>query len=230
MDNMPMASLLFFCAYFLGSLSSAIIVCRIFDLPDPRTKGSKNPGATNVLRLAGKREASYVLIGDMLKGAIPVVIANLIGLSSIAMAMIGLSAIFGHMFPIYYRFKGGKGVATALGVFFGFQFMMGVIACAIWLVVLRLFSYSSLSSLVTIIIAPFLSIYMLNNAGAFLPLCIVMLLVIIKHNQNISRLIEGEEPKTHFSIKESIEEKDASATESETDSGSEASGGPHKDR
>lgn len=199
METMPLASLLFFCAYFLGSASSAIIVCRALGLPDPRTEGSKNPGATNVLRIAGKKEAAVVLFCDILKGFIPVYVSHLVALPVVATAVIGLSAVMGHMFPIYYRFHGGKGVATAMGVFFGLNFMLGVVACAVWLLVLRLFSYSSLASMVTVIVAPFASLNLLNTIEAFIPLSMVMIFIIIKHHANIGRLIEGEEPKTFFS-------------------------------
>jgi glycerol-3-phosphate acyltransferase PlsY len=195
---MPIASLLFFFAYFFGSLSSAIVVCRVMDLPDPRTEGSRNPGATNVLRIAGKREAAIVLVCDILKGTIPVVIAQLCSLPLVALGFIGLSAVIGHMFPIYYRFRGGKGVATAMGVFFGLQFLLGVFACAIWLIVLRIFNYSSLASIVTMIVLPFSALAFLHNPDAFIPMSIIMILTLLKHRENIGRLIENEEPHTLF--------------------------------
>lgn len=198
METMPLATLLGVLAYFFGSLSSAIILCRALDLPDPRTKGSKNPGATNVLRLAGKKEAALVLLCDLLKGTIPVLIARWSGLPMLAVVIVGSCAIVGHMFPAYYRFQGGKGVATALGVFFGMSFMLGIVAAAIWLIVLRLFSYSSLASLAMIILTPFASVSALGSISSFIPFCFIALLVIFKHRGNIGRLIENEEPKTHF--------------------------------
>ena len=198
METMPLATLLGVLAYFFGSLSSAIVLCRALDLPDPRTTGSNNPGATNVLRIAGKKEAGLVLLCDLLKGTIPVLIARWCGLPAVAVVIIGSCAVIGHMFPAYYRFQGGKGVATALGVFFGLGFMLGVVATAIWLIVLRLFSYSSLASLAMIIFTPFVSVSLLGGISSFIPLCFISLLVIFKHKANIGRLIENEEPKTHF--------------------------------
>lgn len=198
MEIMPLATILGVFAYLFGSLSSAIILCRALDLPDPRTTGSNNPGATNVLRIAGKKEAGLVLLCDLLKGTIPVLIAKGLGLPSVATAIIGGLAVLGHMFPAYYRFKGGKGVATALGVFFGMNFMLGIIAVGIWLVVLRLFSYSSLASLAMIIFTPFASVSVLDTINTFIPFCFISMLVIFKHRANIGRLIENEEPKTEF--------------------------------
>ena len=113
-------------SYLLGSVSSAIIICRILGLPDPRTEGSKNPGATNVLRIGGKKVAAFVLIFDGLKGAMPVLLAHYFGLSLFELTIILLSAFLGHVFPIYYGFKGGKGVATYLGGLIGLNFFVGL--------------------------------------------------------------------------------------------------------
>ena len=186
-------------AYLLASLSGAIIVSQLLNLPDPRTDGSKNPGATNVLRLAGKREAAMVLAIDVLKGVLPVLLGQYLQLTFTELAFIGFFAVCGHIFPLYYQFKGGKGVATFLGVIFALHFMFGVIAAAIWLLVLWLSSYSSLSSLVMVITVPFLSATMLGGHHAFLPLLMIAILIVYKHQDNIKRLIDGKESKTVFS-------------------------------
>lgn len=183
-------------AYLLGSLSSAIVVSRLLDLPDPRTEGSKNPGATNVLRLGGKRPAAVVLLFDLLKGVVPVVLGHVYSLYPTELAIIGFAAVIGHVYPIYYQFEGGKGVATALGVYFGLDFYLGALAIASWLLVLRLFHYSSAASLVTVALMPFVTLFLLTSPYALLPLLLVSGLVAKKHQANIKRLMAGTEPKT----------------------------------
>lgn len=189
-------------AYLLGSISSAIIVCKLFKLPDPRKKGSKNPGATNVLRLGGKKEAAIVLIFDVLKGVVPVLIGHKLGLTFAQLGFVGFAAIFGHVFPAYYQFKGGKGVATFLGMLYAVNWLFGLVATGIWLLVLWLSSYSSLSSIVMVIVTPFLSATILGGHHAFLPLLLCAVIILIKHKGNMQRLIEGEESKTNLFGKE----------------------------
>lgn len=184
--------------YLMGSICSAVLVCRLSSLPDPREHGSKNPGATNVLRLAGKQYAALVMLMDVLKGTIPVVIANLLGASPAIAGFTALAAVLGHMYPVFFEFKGGKGVATALGGLFGLQFMIGVLVASTWLIVANLFRYSSLASITAISLAPFYALVLTGRIDVFTPLFFIALLVLYKHNKNITRLIEGTEPKIRF--------------------------------
>jgi len=185
-------------AYLLGSLCSAIIVSQICNLPDPCTQGSHNPGATNVLRLSGKKYAAIVLLGDFLKGLVPVLIANLMNLSPFAQGLVGLAAVLGHIYPIFFNFKGGKGVATTLGVLFGFHPMVGIAAIIAWLLVAYFSRYASLASMIAIGIAPFVQI---SGKNAFIPLLIIALIVIYQHKNNIIRLRDGNEPKINLKSK-----------------------------
>ncbi|MBT3457217.1 MAG: glycerol-3-phosphate 1-O-acyltransferase PlsY, partial [Thiotrichales bacterium] len=141
-------------SYLLGSVSSAIIICRILGLPDPRTEGSKNPGATNVLRIGGKKVAAFVLIFDGLKGAMPILLAHYFGLSLFELTIILLSAFLGHVFPIYYGFKGGKGVATYLGGLIGLNFFVGLTFSIIWLIVAKVIKVSSIAALTATLLSP----------------------------------------------------------------------------
>ncbi|HFQ92142.1 MAG TPA: glycerol-3-phosphate 1-O-acyltransferase, partial [Chromatiales bacterium] len=141
-------------AYLLGSLSSAIIMCRIFSLPDPRSQGSGNPGATNVLRFGGKKIAIMVLTGDILKGLIPVLVATYAGLTSAGIAVVGVAAFLGHLYPVFFGFQGGKGVATALGVLLGMSWLLGLAMIAVWVVMAMIFRISSLAAITAAICAP----------------------------------------------------------------------------
>lgn len=184
--------------YLSGSLCSAVIVCKLFHLSDPREQGSKNPGATNVLRLHGKKYAALVLLGDMLKGILPVVLGHLLSLSYVQLSWIGLACVIGHVYPLFFNFKGGKGVATALGVFLGLHVLFGLSMLGIWLVMVFLKRYSSLASLVTVLLAPFLSLSFFKSPEALFPLLILMLVVVMKHQANIQRLLKGTEDKVKF--------------------------------
>jgi glycerol-3-phosphate acyltransferase PlsY len=185
-------------AYVCGSLSSAVIVSRLFDLPDPNTEGSKNPGATNVLRLAGKKYAIIVLLADMLKGLLPVLLASWLGSNATTLGFTCLAAVLGHMYPVFFHFKGGKGVATAIGAFVGLHFIMGVVIIATWLTIANFSRYSSLASIIAISFAPFYFLSVFGNLDAFLPLACIAIFVLYKHSSNISRLMAGEEPKISF--------------------------------
>ena len=136
--------LLILAAYLLGSVSSAVIVCRVMGLPDPRSQGSNNPGATNVLRIGGRRAAMLTLAGDMLKGFLPVLAAQLLDAPPLLLAAVGLAALLGPLYPVFFGFKGGKGVATALGVQFGLGWQVGGGVAAIWLIMAKLVNISSL--------------------------------------------------------------------------------------
>lgn len=181
--------------YLMGSICSAIIVCRMFSLPDPRTEGSQNPGATNVLRLAGKKYAIMVMVADVLKGTIPVVLARAVGADTITVSFTVLAAVLGHIYPIFFGFKGGKGVATAIGALLGFHFIIGVLVAATWVVVAKISRYSSLASIVSITLSPLYTLMLTNDLNTFPPLFFMVLVIIYKHKNNISRLMDGAEPK-----------------------------------
>jgi glycerol-3-phosphate acyltransferase PlsY len=181
--------------YAFGSICSAILVSKLFQLPNPATEGSKNPGATNVLRLAGKKYALLVLLGDMLKGVLPVLLAKWLGASLVIQGYIACAAVFGHIFPIFFQFKGGKGVATALGALLALQFLLGLLIVAIWLITACVTRYSSLSSLVAFGLAPVLALFLLHTPLLLWPLLLISLLIFYKHSSNILRLFRGVEPK-----------------------------------
>jgi glycerol-3-phosphate acyltransferase PlsY len=192
-------------AYLMGSICSAIIVCRLFSLPDPRSEGSKNPGATNVLRIAGKQYAALVMVADILKGTIPVLIAKALGAEHITVAFTCLAAVVGHMYPLFFEFKGGKGVATAIGALLGFHFIVGVLVAATWLLVAKFTRYSSLASIIAITLAPFYGLLIIRDFGISPPLFFITILVLYKHKNNITRLLDGTEPK--FKLKHTVIEE-----------------------
>ena len=183
----------FIIAYLLGSLSSAIIVCKLAKLPDPRSQGSKNPGASNVLRLAGKKHAALTLVGDILKGVIAVLIARILGLHGFMLSMTALLAVVGHMYPIFFRFQGGKGVATAIGSYLGLTPILGVCGVIIWVVLVLLFRYASFASLVTSAIVTISAL--IFEPIYFIGLLVIFLLILWRHRENIKRLIHGDENK-----------------------------------
>ena len=157
-------------AYLIGSLSTAIIACKMLGKADPRTVGSKNPGATNVLRYAGKKAAIITLIGDMLKGLLPVAIGHVMGLSWDWLVLVGIAAFLGHLYPLYYGFKGGKGVATAFGVFIGLNPILGIVVLLTWMVSAIVFNISSLSALIAILLAPIYFYVVTDSLPLFLGL------------------------------------------------------------
>lgn len=205
-------------AYLMGSICSAVLVCRVSSLPDPREHGSKNPGATNVLRLAGKQYAALVMLIDVLKGTIPVLIAKYLDADPALVGYTALAAVLGHMYPIFFGFKGGKGVATAIGALLGFQFITGVMVASTWLVVAKLFRYSSLASIIAISLAPFYAMAMVGRSDVFLPLFFISLIVLFKHSKNISRLMAGSEPKLRFKSTLLKEVMDTDKVKKEADS------------
>lgn len=190
-------------SYFAGSVCSAVIVSNLFKLPDPRVEGSKNPGATNVLRLAGKEYAVMVLLADMLKGFLPVVLGRILGFGDFAQGLICLAAVIGHLYPYFFDFKGGKGVATALGALFGINFVLGLVVTILWIVIAAISRYSSLASIVALLIAPLLSLKYHPSFSAFLPLLAMSLVVIYRHQANFVRLKNGTESKIDFTKKKS---------------------------
>lgn len=191
-------------AYLIGSLSFAVLVSRLMGLNDPRTYGSKNPGATNVLRSGNKAAAIVTLLLDAFKGWLPVVAVmwwgEPYGLGDGTMALVGLAAFLGHLYPVFFRFQGGKGVATAAGVILGFNPWLGLASLATWLIIAIFFRYSSLASMVTAVFAP--AFFLLGNRVVWeapgvqvLSLAVMALLLIWRHSENINRLLAGKESK-----------------------------------
>jgi glycerol-3-phosphate acyltransferase PlsY len=191
-------------AYLIGSLSFAVIVSRVMGLHDPRTYGSGNPGATNVLRSGSKPAAIATLLLDALKGWVPVVLVQWFGkpygLGDGTLAAVALAAFLGHLYPVFFRFQGGKGVATFIGVVFGIHPLLGIATGATWLIIAFFFRYSSLASLVSAVFAP--SFYLLGDhiqwyaeAPIALALFVMALLLGWRHRENIARLIAGKESK-----------------------------------
>jgi len=180
-------------AYLIGSISSAIIVCRLMGLPDPRSEGSNNPGATNVLRIGGKKAAAITLLGDMLKGVLPVAAGYLFDVSTLTFALAAMAAFLGHLYPVFFGFKGGKGVATALGTQFGLHWGIGLAVAGIWLFMAKVVKISSLSALVSMALAPVI-IYWIWPADELIVMQIIMSIILFwRHKSNIQRLISGEE-------------------------------------
>ncbi|MCW8904782.1 glycerol-3-phosphate 1-O-acyltransferase PlsY [Sedimenticola sp.] len=188
-------ALLIITAYLLGSLSSAIIVCRLMGLPDPRTQGSNNPGATNVLRLGGKKAAAITLLGDSLKGFFPVLAAKLLGVAPLVLAAVAMAAFLGHLYPLFFRFQGGKGVATALGTQFGIHWQIGGLVALLWLLMAKGLNISSLAALVSMALAP-LVVWYVWPAPELIGMQILMSLILFwRHRSNIRNLLTGEEGK-----------------------------------
>ena len=191
-------------AYLIGSLSFAVIVSRLMGLKDPRTFGSKNPGATNVLRSGSKAAAIVTLLLDALKGLVPVLLVKLFGkpwgLEDGTVALVGLAAFLGHLWPVFFRFQGGKGVATAAGVLLGVSWVLGLATLATWLIVAFFSRYSSLASLAAAVFAPMF--YLLGDRAAWyvdksigMVLIAISALLVYRHRENINKLLKGTESK-----------------------------------
>lgn len=181
-------------AYFIGSVSSAIITCKLMRLPDPRESGSGNPGATNVLRVGGKKAALITLLGDGLKGFIPVKIIILLGFSDLIVALASLAAFVGHLYPIFFKFKGGKGVATCLGALIALNLVLSLMVLGVWILVFALLRFSSLAAL-TGIAAGLIYGWHLMPPAYYIAFAIMGLTLYWRHRGNIERLIKGTEPK-----------------------------------
>jgi glycerol-3-phosphate acyltransferase PlsY len=181
--------------YLFGSISTAILTCHLMGLPDPRSEGSGNPGATNVLRLGGKKAAFLTLSGDMLKGLVPVLIAQALHASPLIQSATALAAFLGHLYPVFFSFRGGKGVATALGVAFGLYWPAGLSVAGIWLLMAFVFRISSLSALTAMLLAP-ACFWLLKPEPAFIGAMIVITLMLFwRHRTNIRDLLSGTEGK-----------------------------------
>jgi glycerol-3-phosphate acyltransferase PlsY len=184
--------------YLFGSISTAIIVCRMMGLPDPRTQGSNNPGATNVARIGGKKAAALTLLGDMLKGLLPVLCGHLLQVNTEILATTALAAFLGHLYPVFFRFQGGKGVATALGVTFGLYWPVGLLAAGTWLVMAVLFRYSSLAALTACLAIPSGFAWLWPDPNLIGAMCIMVVLLYWRHRSNIANLLSGREGKISF--------------------------------
>jgi glycerol-3-phosphate acyltransferase PlsY len=181
-------------AYLIGSLSFAILLSRLAGIPDPRAGGSGNPGATNMLRLAGKRLAICTLFGDLLKGLLPVLLAASLDMSVQQQAWIGLAAVCGHLYPLYFRFRGGKGVATAAGALLALYPPAALLAIAAWLLVFRMTRTSSLAALIALPLC--LPLLAWQQPGALLPMSLLATLIVWRHRSNVRDLFAGRE--RHF--------------------------------
>lgn len=186
-------------AYLAGSISSAILVSKLAGLPDPRANGSGNPGATNVLRLAGKKAAALTLFGDMLKGLAPVLIAKYLGLPPLALAGVALAAFLGHLYPVFFSFRGGKGVATFLGVLLGLTWWVGGAVILTWLIIALLTRYSSLAALSAAFLAP-LYLHWVGAPAEFMLVGVIMTTFLLwRHQGNIRNLLSGTETRIKLS-------------------------------
>ncbi|WP_318499687.1 glycerol-3-phosphate 1-O-acyltransferase PlsY [Photobacterium leiognathi] len=189
----PLALLMIIAAYLLGSISSAVLISRLCRLPDPRKSGSGNPGATNVLRLGGKSAAAMVLVADILKGMLPVWISYFLGINPFLLGIIGIAACLGHIYPLFFHFQGGKGVATALGALAPIGWDLSGMLIGTWIIALAVTGYSSAASLIAALSAPMLT--WLVKPEYTMPVSMLSCLIIFRHHENIRRLLDGEETK-----------------------------------
>jgi len=180
-------------AYLIGSISSAILVCRVMGLDDPRENGSGNPGATNVMRIGGKKAAGITLLGDALKGLIPVLIAMILNVDSLIVASVVFAAFLGHLYPVFFGFKGGKGVATTFGVTLGVNWMLGLAVSGTWYIVYKISKISSLSALVAAILTPVYVWFIVGDLNLVIVFVLVSVVLLWRHKSNIQRLLAGEE-------------------------------------
>jgi glycerol-3-phosphate acyltransferase PlsY len=187
------AVLMILVAYLLGSVSTAVLVCRLWHLPDPRQQGSNNPGATNVYRIGGRVPALLTLICDVFKGTIPVWSGYFLKIEPLFLGMIAVAACLGHIYPIYFQFRGGKGVATAFGALLPIGTDLVGLMIASWLLVVLFTGYASLAAIIAALLAPLFT--WLVKPIYTLPVSMLSLLIIFRHRENIVRLIKGNESK-----------------------------------
>ena len=180
-------------AYLLGSVSAAIVLSRIMGFDDPRSGGSKNPGATNVMRIAGKKAAFFTLVGDFMKGLLPVLLARLLEADLMVVALTGFAAFIGHCFPLFFGFRGGKGVATAMAATLAFDWVAGAILVGIWLLIAKVFRISSLAAIVAFGLVPLAVFWRTQDPAVSLVFVTLSAILIWRHRGNIQRLIRGTE-------------------------------------
>ncbi|MBI3774053.1 MAG: glycerol-3-phosphate 1-O-acyltransferase PlsY [Gammaproteobacteria bacterium] len=192
---MIVSGLFILLSYLLGSLSAAIIVCKLMGLPDPRSQGSGNPGATNVLRIGGKKAAAITLLGDLLKGLIPVALAKLFITEPWALAGVAFAAFLGHLLPVFFKFQGGKGVATSFGVLLGLSWPAALTVLAVWLTMAAVFRISSLSALVAALAAPVAMLWFSPHIEFFWLTTLTSLVLLWRHRSNLQNLLAGKEGK-----------------------------------
>ena len=188
-------TILIFAAYLIGSLSAAIITCRVMGLPDPRTQGSNNPGATNVLRVGGKKAAAITLFGDAIKGVIPVVAAQLMSAPPLILALVALAAFIGHLYPVFFNFRGGKGVATSFGVLVALAWPAGIAMLVTWLIMARLFNISSLAALTASVMGPLYMWWLRPQQEFIIVAAVISVMLLWRHRSNIRNLMAGTEGK-----------------------------------
>jgi len=180
-------------AYLIGSVSFGILASKLFNIADPRTMGSKNPGATNVMRQGNKVAAIFTLLGDMLKATILLLIAKFYGVSDSLIVLISIAVMLGHVYPIYYQFEGGKGVATALGVLIGISPVLALSVFIIWIIIFFIWKFSSLAAIGATLSSPIIALWIgLSNQLVFL-MCILSLIILVRHKSNIKNLLNGTE-------------------------------------
>ncbi|MBZ9612351.1 glycerol-3-phosphate 1-O-acyltransferase PlsY [Rheinheimera maricola] len=189
----PLIGIMLLAAYLLGSISSAVLVSKLFRLPDPRLHGSCNPGATNVLRLGGKLPAVLVLVFDILKGTIPVWGSYFLKIEPLYLGLIGIAACLGHIFPLFFGFKGGKAVATAFGAMMPIGLDLAGLLILSWIILVALSGYSSLAAIVTVSLAPLFTWFI--KPLYTIPVLMLSILIILRHRHNIVRLWQGKESK-----------------------------------
>jgi glycerol-3-phosphate acyltransferase PlsY len=195
MSTLPLTTLLVLLAYLLGSLPFAVIVSKLYGLDDPRSHGSGNPGATNVLRTGSKSAALLTLLGDATKGWLAVWLAGRFGGETLTIAMAGVAAFIGHVYPVFLKFKGGKGVATALGVLAGWSGALALVTIVAWALTAALMRYSSLASLVAAMVAPIAAGYLVGSIHITTAAAVMSALLIWRHRGNIQRLLNGTESR-----------------------------------
>lgn len=182
-------------AYLIGSISFAVVVSKLMGLADPHSYGSGNPGATNVLRSGSKTAAALTLLGDAVKGWLAVFVALLLKYPDMVIAAVAIAVMLGHFFPIFFKFKGGKGVATALGVLTALSWQVSATCLGVWLVIAFGLKISSLAALVAAIVAPFAALYFMENKWYAALIAVIALMVLVRHKSNIQRLLNKEESK-----------------------------------
>ena len=186
---------MFILGYLSGSISAGILVARLMGLGDPRDAGSGNPGATNLLRLGGRKAAIITLLVDAAKGLIPVLAAQALQLESLWLALVGLAAFLGHLYPVFFGFRGGKGIATGFGVMLGWHWLLGAAGLLTWVLVAAVFRMSSLSALLSFALAPVYLLLLTGDVALTAAMALMAVITAWRHRENIQRILRGEEPK-----------------------------------